>query len=67
MSQLKVKKPSKIDELKAMSPKDRNAAIVDLMMNMALFIKRSPMALFLSLGDIAFSSSILEGFLTFSI
>ena len=38
MSQLKVKKPSKIDELKAMSPKDRNAAIVDLLMNNAMFI-----------------------------
>ena len=38
MSQLKEKKPSKIAELKAMSPKDRNAAIVDLLMNNAMFI-----------------------------
>ena len=38
MSQLKVKKPSKIDELKAMSPKDRNRAIGDLLMNNAMFI-----------------------------
>ena len=38
MSQLKVKKPSKIEELKAMSPKDRNRAIGDLLMNNAMFI-----------------------------
>ena len=38
MSQLKVRKPSKIDELKAMSPKDRNRAIGDLVMNNAMFI-----------------------------
>ena len=41
-------------------------AAMPMMMNMALFISRSPIALFLSLGDMAFSSSILEGFLTFS-
>ena len=38
MSELKVKKPSKIDQLKAMSPKDRNRAIGDLLMNNAMFI-----------------------------
>ena len=38
MSNLKVKKPSKIDELKAMSVKDRNRAIGDLLMNNAMFI-----------------------------
>ena len=38
MSDLKVKKPSKLDELKAMSPKDRNRAIGDLLMNNAMFI-----------------------------
>ena len=38
MSELKVKKPSKIDELKAMSPKDRSRAIGDLVMNNAMFI-----------------------------
>ena len=38
MSDLKVKKPSKIDQLKAMSPKDRNRAIGDLLMNNAMFI-----------------------------
>ena len=38
MSNLKVKKPSKIDELKAMSKKDRNRAIGDLLMNNAMFI-----------------------------
>ena len=38
MSDLKVKKPSKIDELKAMSKKDRNRAIGDLLMNNAMFI-----------------------------
>ena len=38
MSNLKVKKPSIIEELKAMSPKDRNRAIVDMLMNNAMFI-----------------------------
>ena len=38
MSDLKVKKPSKIEELKAMSAKDRNRAIGDLLMNNAMFI-----------------------------
>ncbi len=38
MSQLKVKKPSKIDEIKAMSGKDRTRAITDLIMNNAMFI-----------------------------
>ena len=38
MSELKTKKPSKLDALKAMSPKDRNRAIVDTIMNNAMFI-----------------------------
>ena len=38
VSDLKVKKPNKLDELKAMSPKDRNRAIGDLVMNNAMFI-----------------------------
>ena len=38
MSELKTKKPSKLDALKAMSPKDRNRAIVDTLMNNAMFI-----------------------------
>ena len=38
MSELKVKKTSKLDELKAMSAKDRNRAIGDLLMNNAMFI-----------------------------
>ena len=38
VSELKVKKPSKIEQLKAMSPKDRNRAIGDLLMNNAMFI-----------------------------
>ena len=38
MTKLKDKKPSKIAELKAMSPKDRNRAIGDLLMNNAMFI-----------------------------
>ena len=38
MSNLKIKKPAIIDELKAMSPKDRNRAIGDLLMNNAMFI-----------------------------
>jgi len=38
VSDLKVKKPSKIEELKAMSTKDRNRAIGDLLMNNAMFI-----------------------------
>ena len=38
VSELKTKKPSKLDALKAMSPKDRNRAIVDTLMNNAMFI-----------------------------
>lgn len=38
VTKLKDKKPSKIAELKAMSPKDRNRAIGDLLMNNAMFI-----------------------------
>ena len=38
MTKLKDKKPSKIAELKAMSPKDRKRAIGDLLMNNAMFI-----------------------------
>ena len=38
MSQLKVRKPSKLDELKAMTPKDRMRAIGDILMNNAMFI-----------------------------
>lgn len=38
MPELKVKKPSQIDTLKAMSPKDRKRAIGDLVMNNAMFI-----------------------------
>ena len=38
VSELKVKKPSKIEELKAMSAKDRKRAIGDLLMNNAMFI-----------------------------
>ena len=38
MSDLKVKKPSKIEEMKAMSDKDRKRAIGDLLMNNAMFI-----------------------------
>ena len=38
MSELKVKKPSKIAELKALSGSDRKRAITDLLMNNAMFI-----------------------------
>ena len=38
MSKLKVHKPSKIEELKAMSAQDRKRAIGDLLMNNAMFI-----------------------------
>ena len=38
MSELKVKKPSKIAELKALSANDRKRAITDLLMNNAMFI-----------------------------
>lgn len=38
MTKLKANKPSKIDELKAMTPKDRKRAIGDLLMNNAMFI-----------------------------
>ena len=38
VSELKTKKPSKLDALKAMSPKDRTRAIFDFLMNNAMFI-----------------------------
>ena len=38
MTKLKDKKPSKLEALKAMSPKDRNRAIGDMLMNNAMFI-----------------------------
>ena len=38
VSELKTKKPSKLDALKAMSPKDRSRAIFDFLMNNAMFI-----------------------------
>ena len=38
MSELKTKKPSKMDVLKSMSPKDRTRAIFDFLMNNAMFI-----------------------------
>lgn len=38
MTKLKANKPSKIQELKAMTPKDRKRAIGDLLMNNAMFI-----------------------------
>ena len=38
MTKLKANKPSKIDELKAMTPQDRARAIGDLIMNNAMFI-----------------------------
>ncbi len=38
MSELKVKKPSKIAELKSLSANDRKRAITDLLMNNAMFI-----------------------------
>lgn len=38
MTKLKANKPSKIEELKAMTPKDRKRAIGDLLMNNAMFI-----------------------------
>ena len=38
MTKLKANKPSRIDELKAMTPKDRKRAIGDLLMNNAMFI-----------------------------
>lgn len=38
VTKLKDKKPSKLEALKAMSPKDRNRAIGDMLMNNAMFI-----------------------------
>jgi len=38
VTKLKANKPSKIEELKAMTPKDRKRAIGDLLMNNAMFI-----------------------------
>ena len=56
MSDLKVKKPSKIDELKAMSKKDRNRAIGDLLMNNAMFIIIGLAVIFIWIQEPAFLS-----------
>ena len=56
MSDLKVKKSSKIDELKAMSPKDRNRAIGDLLMNNAMFIIIGIAVIFIWIQEPAFLS-----------
>ena len=56
MSQLKVKKPSKIEELKAMSPKDRNRAIGDLLMNNAMFIIIALAIIFITVKEPSFVS-----------
>ena len=54
VSDLKVKKPSKIDELKAMSPKDRNRAIGDILMNNAMFIIIGIAVIFIWIQEPAF-------------
>ena len=54
MSDLKVKKPSKIEELKAMSKKDRNRAIGDLLMNNAMFIIIGIAVIFIWIQEPAF-------------
>ena len=56
MSELKVKKPNKLDELKAMSAKDRNRAIGDLLMNNAMFIIIAIAVLFIWIQVPAFLS-----------
>ena len=56
MSELKVKKPSKIDALKAMSPKDRNRAIGDLLMNNAMFIIIALAIVFITIKEPSFVS-----------
>ena len=56
MSDLKVKKPNKLDELKAMSAKDRNRAIGDLVMNNAMFIIIALAVLFIWIQVPAFLS-----------
>ena len=56
MSELKVKKPSKIDQLKAMSPKDRNRAIGDLLMNNAMFIIIALAIIFITIKEPSFVS-----------
>ena len=56
MSELKVKKPSKIDELKAMSTKDRNRAIGDLLMNNAMFIIIALAIIFITIKEPSFVS-----------
>ena len=56
MSQLKAKKPSKIDELKAMSAKDRNRAIGDLLMNNAMFIIIALAIIFITIKEPSFVS-----------
>jgi len=54
VSELKVRKPSKIDELKAMSKKDRNRAIGDLLMNNAMFIIIGIAVIFIWIQEPAF-------------
>ena len=56
VSELKVKKPSKIDALKAMSPKDRNRAIGDLLMNNAMFIIIALAIVFITIKEPSFVS-----------
>ena len=56
MSELKVKKPSKIETLKAMSPKDRNRAIGDLLMNNAMFIIIALAIVFITIKEPSFVS-----------
>ena len=56
MSELKVKKPSKLDQLKAMSPKDRNRAIGDLLMNNAMFIIIALAIIFITIKEPSFVS-----------
>ena len=56
VSDLKVKKPSKIDELKAMSAADRKRAISDLLMNNAMFIIIAIAGVFIWIQEPAFLS-----------
>ncbi len=57
MPDLKVKKPSKIEELKAMKPADRKRAIVDMLMNNAMFIIIALVVIYITIKEPTFLSA----------
>lgn len=55
-NQLKAKKPSKLEALKAMSPADRKRAIIDTLMNNAMFIIIALVIVYISIKQPTFLS-----------